>query len=863
VTPPDSLPPLDELLSRRAWLSALARRLVDDPHLADDLVQETTLEALRRPPPGTMQPGWLSTVMRHVLGQLRRADERRARREQSAADARAVPEPHELVSAVQAQAAVAEAVLALDEPYRSTVLLRFWEDLPPREIARRQGVAVATVDSRLQRAFARLRAALSERDDTRAGWAVVLAPLLDRRSTPAHASPLLGSLIVKSSKWIVAGLAVLVAGAAWMLWPEAAAPAVDRVALPPAAAAPPLVAPEFARTTSSPVPLEVPPSAPPASAPSEPVLAAAVPLSGRLVDVEGAPLPGLAVVGVSDAGLRLELEARSNADGSFQVRHVGGAAELRVGEPGWATVAAGLVAPGREALVVAGPALALAGIVTDEAGAPVAGADVRLVLPADLGAGLPVSLDATRPVHQGWRALSADDGRFALREVAHVEGARLAVRALDFDVADEPAPEVSRDDLQLVLRRTAPDPRLLVSGVVRDPAGLPVADARVVLGRRGTRSDAEGRFRLVRDAARPDEPLLALARGYLPGRAVVPAAALGEAVVVDVRLGGEPLSLDGTLLDESGQPVAGARVWIDGGELVGGLDGRLATVEGWLGGGETLLELRARLGAAANGQSSDALRFDHPTEYWGWVLTDARGHFRIEGLLPRDYRLEVLMIDRLRRESFGPFPAGTAGLQLVLTGPSAIVVAGRVVGLDGTPVAGVEVQLHAWVLSVGDGTGDAHTGTRDAFDGPVRRTDESGRFDFEPVSVPERELWLAVSSDTIMNDVVGMEHGLSPHGPLDDLTIPVVRRLHVRVELPVPAMADAFAVLDERAERLALVSFEGEGRRSSATGVLIDGRSPVYAVEETARTLVLLRGGEEVWWRPIELTGQGVNVLGP
>ncbi|HZL99048.1 MAG TPA: carboxypeptidase regulatory-like domain-containing protein, partial [Planctomycetota bacterium] len=428
----------------------------------------------------------------------------------------------------------------------------------------------------------------------------------------------------------------------------------------------------------------------------------------------------------------------------------------------------------------------------------------------------------------------------------------------------EPAPEVSRDDLQLVLRRTAPDPLLLVTGVVRDPAGVPVADARVVLGRRGTRSDAEGRFRLERDAAQPDEPLLALARGYLPGRAVVPpATAPGEPVVVDVRLGGEPLALDGTLLDESGEPVAGARLWIDGGELVGGLDGRLATVEGWLGGGETLLELRARLGAAASGQSSDALRFDHPTEYWGWVLTDARGHFRIEGLLPRDYGIEVLMTDRLRRESFGPFPAGTSGLRLVLPGPGAIEVAGRIVGLDGTPVAGVDVQLHAWVLSVGDGTGDAHTGTRDAVDGPVRSTDESGRFAFEPVSVPERDLWLVVSSDAIMSDVVGMEDGLSRHGPLHDLTIPVVRRMHVRVELPVPAMADAFAVLDGRAERLALVSFEGEGRRSSVTGLLVDGRSPVYAVEETARTLVLLREGEEVWWRPIELTGEGVNVLGP
>jgi DNA-directed RNA polymerase specialized sigma24 family protein len=34
---------------------------------------------------------------------------------------------------------VAQVVLELEEPYRSTVLLRFFEDLEPREIAARQG----------------------------------------------------------------------------------------------------------------------------------------------------------------------------------------------------------------------------------------------------------------------------------------------------------------------------------------------------------------------------------------------------------------------------------------------------------------------------------------------------------------------------------------------------------------------------------------------------------------------------------------------------------------------------------------------------------------------------------------------------
>lgn len=35
---------------------------------------------------------------------------------------------------------VGEAILALDEPYRATIWLRFREQLPPRAVARRMGV---------------------------------------------------------------------------------------------------------------------------------------------------------------------------------------------------------------------------------------------------------------------------------------------------------------------------------------------------------------------------------------------------------------------------------------------------------------------------------------------------------------------------------------------------------------------------------------------------------------------------------------------------------------------------------------------------------------------------------------------------
>ncbi len=73
---------------------------------------------------------------------------------------------------------VVDAVLSLDEPNRSTVLLRFYEDLPPREIAARQEVGVETVRGRLKRAVKQLRAKLDRwHPEGRAGWAPLLAGL--------------------------------------------------------------------------------------------------------------------------------------------------------------------------------------------------------------------------------------------------------------------------------------------------------------------------------------------------------------------------------------------------------------------------------------------------------------------------------------------------------------------------------------------------------------------------------------------------------------------------------------------------------------------------------------------------------------
>ena len=48
-------------------------------------------------------------------------------------------------------------MLALDEPYRTVILMRYYEDLTPSQIAEHLGLPAATVRTRLRRGLERLR----------------------------------------------------------------------------------------------------------------------------------------------------------------------------------------------------------------------------------------------------------------------------------------------------------------------------------------------------------------------------------------------------------------------------------------------------------------------------------------------------------------------------------------------------------------------------------------------------------------------------------------------------------------------------------------------------------------------------------
>ena len=191
---------LDALLDQTGRVHSLARRLVNDPNTADDLAQEGWVQALeRRPDTGGPLRGWLATVLRNNLGRLRRGDANRLTRERRVSRAERDDASAEVLEKASTHKDVVLAVLALEEPYRGTVLMRYFEQLSYSEIARRMHVTKATVNSRITRGLAQLREKLEAEYGDRHALRMALAPLAFH---PA------GALAISSKTMILTTLAV-------------------------------------------------------------------------------------------------------------------------------------------------------------------------------------------------------------------------------------------------------------------------------------------------------------------------------------------------------------------------------------------------------------------------------------------------------------------------------------------------------------------------------------------------------------------------------------------------------------------------------------------------------------------------------
>jgi RNA polymerase sigma-70 factor (ECF subfamily) len=174
--------PAEALLRHRAFVRALARSLVRDEHAAEDLVQETWLTALKRPPrSATALPAWLARVVRTRAQNAARGEARRVSRETAAARQEADESGEQLREHLAMQQKVVQAVLELKEPYRAVVLLRYYQGLSPAEIAARRGVPEGTARAQVSRAHDLLRERLdADFGGSRKAWSAGLLLLLGK-----------------------------------------------------------------------------------------------------------------------------------------------------------------------------------------------------------------------------------------------------------------------------------------------------------------------------------------------------------------------------------------------------------------------------------------------------------------------------------------------------------------------------------------------------------------------------------------------------------------------------------------------------------------------------------------------------------
>lgn len=403
-------PSLENLLSDQgSSMRRLACEIVGDPHVADDLHQEAWLRSRGVVLEGSTAHQWWRTVVRNLGKSLRLSDGARRNRERSTAKSGSAPSAAEELERAEWITRIAREVQALPEASRTVIVMRFWDGLAPREIARRRECPVATVKSQLQRGLTRLRAALSDEEGRPLSGVVALA-------LPASRSALLyPALLMQSPLKLVAVALVLGALGLW---------GFQRFSGPPAAV-------EIAGAEEG---AEIEPSLDGGagedsgiegeeldaanslegnrrSAELDPGGAATsgVRLEGRIVGREGAPLEGAKLIFDAEELGAFGLGHITGADGSFVFEGLfAGRYGIRVEAPGHLPRDLTLDLPQVEAHrmldLVLEPGRIVVGHVEDEGGLRVSNAEILLLEQPD-----PMEAVESRVL-----ARSATDGRFQL-----------------------------------------------------------------------------------------------------------------------------------------------------------------------------------------------------------------------------------------------------------------------------------------------------------------------------------------------------------------------------------------------------------------------------------------------------------------
>jgi RNA polymerase sigma factor (sigma-70 family) len=813
------IPELSRLANDARWLRALARSLVADAASAEDLAQDTWLAALRSGAlAGGIERSWFRVVLRRRLFETKRESAARLERESKASRPEELPSTLDLVERAASQRDLVQAVLELDEPYRSTILWRFFEDLPARAIARRANVPVATVHTRLSRALDKLRARLGRDHGDEAATLAWLVPL-----TSARVGTLGAWMMKTSTKIAIAAVALVSTLAVWSIVRNTSAPRVapadtalvqpTQDARVPEKKSPPLVeGSEPARRDP------VNGAAANPGATESAATASSIRLRGLVLDASGHLLPGVRLATRPDHGTSFT----SGADGRFAITLAHAAMSVVAADPRYSTVLSGAGATQGDSIVVVAPRIDLAGTVADENGTRLQGVVVSIALPKSFGADFGHPLDAA--LDQRWTSTTDSEGKFTLAGVPSVAGADLTAVLGAFAPHREPLPLAGAQDLWIVLQ-SAGAASTKMHGIVLDPYGNRMNGARVAFGKQTVFTDAGGRFEV--DAAEEPNPLhiIALMSGFQPA-ILQPEDGRWPSEIV-LQLGGPPLSMSGSVLDEHDQPVPSARVWISDPTPFGLVENEPLHVEALVAGD------------------------DH--RFWAWVETDARGKFRLDGLLARDYGVAAVDMRTLLQAETRASAGRNDVVIRMPKGELLPIVRGHVVSFagDGIPNVPVDVQRPGFTAPYPGG------GTRDEFSSlPAVLTDKDGAFEFH--DVPRKGVELFANGESILFAAVAIEDVADPL----DVKIRAHLRRHLQVEIAPPLdRADEVRVLDAQGAPMILRIMRGSTSLTNRKADIVEGRTQVLSLSDEARNVVLYKSGAEVGRVAVSLTGSDVQTV--
>lgn len=828
---------VEALLAEDRWIRSLARRLVADPHAADDLAQDAYLTALADGVRPRDARAWLGGILRNLWRDLARSSARRARREAQAAVPEATASTDELVAEVELRKHVAELVLALDEPLRRALILRFFQDRSLSELAQAEGISVSTAHERVERGLVRLRAQLdaAHRCDRRA-WAAGVAALAARGAATRvlWRGMLMGTVVKTAFAFLVLGaLGWLTLGREPRTVVEPSAAPVVESALEPSVAPAPALREGVAQREQG-----VPESVRGDSGSRGEALEAQV--RGRVLALDGSPLAGIPVgllcqPFMDDPVPEHGPQTTSADDGSFTLALPSGSQLVRPIDLDPARILLAVEERdtgegGREWRLTLTDASPYAGDVVDEAGAPIEGAEVRVELDGCYlrDHGFRRLMDMQRE----WKTTSDSLGRFVLPLAPAGEAVVLRASAAGFLPTDVRATGAVQA-VQVVLRRGPDDVPL--RGIVLGPDGAPLPGARVVTMFEAATSAGDGTFTVLWHAKathsiglpdgsrmrRTETHITATKEGLRPLH--VPLASLDLAAPLVLRLE-EELRITGRVVDAHGEPQESVSVWVSD----------LTPLGTYVGGSpDPCLPLSVEtLGSSEPGCTSAA-----------------EGQFELRHLLDREYH--VMAFDPRTLSFTGPWllAAGSAGVTLVLEEePGTARLAGRILTADGEPLAGVRMFLQRTAPG-----GLAFGGDMDS----AVVTDATGGFEFPAVVLTDTQL--TCFHDSFFVHSVPLASLADP----EHVEVIAPRMCEVQIELGDPGLADRACFLDEDGHRLAALIFDSNSITVHAELGLSRGRSEVALLAGSARTLVLEQAGAEVLRMPVHLDPAQRTVLRP